>query len=222
MPLPWPPREAASLAGLPSEPLRGRTIHRVWHHHTADGTPREDPWWFASVPDDSNDGGRYDLPAPMGACYTATRPVGALLEALQAWLTTLPAAELRVRRLATIETPSDAPAAARLTARTAAGQFGITAALWAGADRPRTQAWAAAFRRDGWWAVYGGIQHDPSGQLRGHTLFDHHGAHPPTFGANWPVAASSLHDDPAVLDELDRYGIHVREPGDLPFADPPR
>lgn len=174
MPLPWPPREAASLAGFPSEPLRGRTIHRVWRHHTADGTPREDPWWFASVPDDSNDGGRYDLPAPMGACYTATRPVGALLEALQA-----------------------------------------------GADRPRTQAWAAAFRRDGWWAVYGGIQHDPSGQLRGHTLFDHHGAHPPTFGANWPVAASSLHDDPAVLDELDRYGIHVREPGDLPFVDPP-
>lgn len=221
MPLAWPPREAASLTGFPSQPLRDRTIYRVWRHRAPDGATRDDPWWFSSVPDDPDDGGRYDLPAPMGACYTATRPIGALLEALQAWLATLPAEELRLRLLATIETPSDAPPAAQLTARTAAGRFGMTAALWAGAERRRTQAWAAAFRRDGWWSLYGGIQHDPSGQLRGHALFDHEGAHPPTFATGWSVTSSSLHDEAAVLEDVERYGIDVREPGDLPFAEPP-
>lgn len=221
MPLGWPPPQAGSLRRFPAEPVRSRTIYRVWRHQLPDGTRREGPWWFGSVPDDPGEGGRYDLPAPMGACSTATRPVGAVLEAVQAWLTNLPAAELRVRRLATIEAPHDAPPAAKLTAQAAAGH-GISAALWAGTDRERTQAWAAAFRRDGWWALYGGIQHDPSGQLRGHTLFDHHGPHPPSFGQAWPHTVSSLQDDPQLVAELARYGIHVREIGDLPFADPPR
>jgi hypothetical protein len=222
MPLGWPPREAGSLARFPTEPLRSRVIHRVWRHTLDDGTVRTEPWWFASVPPTADEGGRYDLPAPMGACYTATRPVGAILEALQALLVNLPAAELRVRRLASIETPADAPAAPKLTARPTAGRYGITAALWAGSDRARTQAWAAAFRRDGWWVVYGGIQHDPSGRLRGHTLFDEQGDHPPTFGEAWPMATTTLHDDPQVVADLRRFGIHVREPGDLPYADPPR
>lgn len=221
MPLAWPPPEAGSLTRFPSEPVRSRTIYRVWRYEPGDGTGRDEPWWFASVPDDPDEGGRYDLPAPMGSCSTATRPVGAVLEAVQAWLPNLPAVELRVRRLASIGTPLDAPAAAKLSAR-AAGQHGITTALWAGTDRRRTQAWAAAFRRDGWWAMYGGIQHDPAGQLRGHTLFDQHGAHPPTFGEGWLHTTSTLHDDPRLVAELTRFGIHVREPGDLPFADPPR
>jgi hypothetical protein len=84
-----------------------------------------------------------------------------------------------------------------------------------------TQAWAAAFRRDGWWALYGGIQHDPSGRLRGHTLFDQHGPRPPSFGAAWPHTTGTLHDDPDLHAELARFGIQVRDPGDLPFADPP-
>jgi hypothetical protein len=221
MPLGWPPEAAGSLAAFPAEPTRNRTIYRVWRHDLPDGSTRESPWWFASIPERAEDGGRYDLPTPMGACYTSTRPAGAVLESLQATLTNLPAAELRIRRLATVETPPDAPAAAKLTAQVAAGRYGVTAALWAGADRRTTQAWAAAFRRDGWWGLYGGIQHDPSGRLRGHTLFDHGGAHPPTFGGSWPCAAATLHDDADVVDDLGRFGIQVREPGDLPYGPPP-
>jgi hypothetical protein len=222
MPLPWPPQQGGSLTDFPAQQIRGHTIYRVWRHVSDDGRIRDAPWWFASVPDDPADGGRYDLPAPMGACYTATQPVGAVLESLQALLTNLPAAELRVRRLAVIDAPPDAPAAAKLTAQVVAGGYGITAALWAGADRPKTQAWAAAFRRDGWWALYGGVQHDPSGRLRGHTLFDRAGEHAPTFGRGWPHTTSTLHDDESLLDDLARFGIHVREPGDLPFSEPPR
>lgn len=120
MPLAWPPRQGGSLARFPSEPIRRRTIYRVWRPGLDDGTARNGPWWFASVPDDPLEGGRYDLAVPMGTCYTATRPV-AVPEALQAFLTNLPAAELRVRRFAAIEAPQDAPAAAKLTAHAAAG-----------------------------------------------------------------------------------------------------
>lgn len=221
MPLGWPPQRAGSLAEFPAEPTRRRTIYRVWRHDRDDGTTRDAPWWFASVPEDPDEGGRYDLPAPMGACYTATRPVGAIMESLQALLTNLPAAELRARRLAAIDTPPDAPTAAKLTAQVAAGRYAVTAALWAGSDRPRTQAWAATFRRDGWWVLYGGIQHDPSGQLRGHTLFDRQGDHPPTFAESWPYTTTTLHNDVQLLEDLVRFGIQVRELGDLPYATPP-
>jgi len=221
MPLDWPPRQAAHLAAFPSEPTAGRTFYRAWRFALADGTTRDGPWWFGSVPDPPDAGGRYDLPAPMGTCYTATRPAGAVLESLQALLTNLPTAELRARRLAVIPTPPDTPPAAKLTARAGAGRYGVTAALWAGVDRQRTQAWAAAFRRDGWWALYGGIHHDPSGRLRGVALFDHAGQHPPTFGGDWSHTTRTLHDDPDLIDELAAFGIHVREPGDLPVADLP-
>ena len=85
----------------------------------------------------------------------------------------------------------------------------------------RTQRWAAALRRDGWWAVYSGVQHDPSGQLRAVTLFDAAGPHPPTWGSDWQVVVATLEDDVALHADLARYGVAVRDPGDLPFTDPP-
>lgn len=221
MPLAEPPAAAGSLAGVPSEPTRGRTLHRVWRRLTPDGTVRDSPWWFASASDDPDADGRFDLPPPMGTCYTATRPAGAVLEALQAHLVNLPRAELEVRRRAEISPPSDAPVAAKLTARVLAGTFGVTAALWAGHDRDLSQRWAAALRRDGWWAVYGGLQHDPSVRLRGHALFDHAGAHPPSSGGRWPHRTATLHDDTALHEELAGYGVNVRDPATLPYAAPP-
>lgn len=216
MPLAEPPDRAGSLADVPAEPVSGRRLHRVWR---LDGSG--DPWWYASVPDDDDDpGGRWDLPAPMGTCYTATSAVGAVLEALQAHLVNLPRAELRTRRRAQIDAPPDAPDAADVTDRQLAGR-GVTASLWAGVDRALTQRWAAAFRRDGWWALHGGIQHDPSARLRAVALFDTAGAHPPTTGSGWAYTTATLHDDGDLAGELDRFGVTVRDPGVLPYADPP-
>lgn len=220
MPLADPPPAAGSLAHLPDVRTADRRWYRIWRRTAADGTERPQPWWFASRPDSPEDGGRYDLPAPQGTCYTATSRIGAVLEALQMHLTLLPRAELAIRQLATIATPHDSPPAADLTARAAAG-VGITAAVWAGSDRARTQAWADALRRDGWWVVHSGLQHDPSGTLRGHALFDHAGAHPPSYGRHWPAQTASLHDDGDLHDELADYGIAVHDPADLPWADPP-
>lgn len=221
MPLGEPPQAAGSLAAIPAESIRGRLLHRVWRLRAADGTLRPDPWWFASVPRDPADGGRFDLPAPMGTCYAAARPVGAVLEALRMHLTNLPRAELAQRRRAEILAPDDAPGAAKLTARTLAGAHGITAGLWAGSDRALGQRWAAALRRDGWWALYGGIAHDPSGQLRSVGLFDHSGAHPPTVGGPWTCRTRTLDDDSRLFADLARYGVTVRDPGVLPYTDIP-
>lgn len=221
MPLREPPEAAGSLGTIPAEPIRGRLLHRVWRLRAGDGTLRPDPWWFASAPRHPADGGRFDLPAPMGTCYTAIQPVGAVLEALQMHLTNLPRAELALRRRAEIFAPDDAPRAAKLTTRRVAGVHGVTAALWAGSDRALSQRWATALRRDGWWAVYGGIAHDPSGRLRGVALFDHSGAHPPTIGGPWSHRTTTLDDDQRLLASLARYGVTVRDPGVLPYTDPP-
>lgn len=222
MPLTDPPAAAGSLARLPAQPLRGRTLHRVWRLRAADGTVRSAPWWFASAPaDDPAAGGRFDLPAPMGTCYLATTAVGAVLEALQARLVNLPLAELEERRRAEVTAPARAPAAAKLTAQGLAGRLGVTAELWAGRDRAATQRWAAALRRDGWWALYAGLAHDPSGRLRAVALFDHAGAHPPTGWGAWEHTSATLHDDTALHASLARYGIAIRTPGQLPVADPP-
>lgn len=220
MPLSDPPAAAGALAGLPRHALRRAHLYRVWRRDLPGGETRASPWWFASAVADAVAGGRFDLPAPMGTCYFGTRPEAALLEALQMRLTNLPRNELKIRRIAKVAAPADAPDAAMLTARTVAGTFGITVELWAGRDRILTRRWAAAIRRDGWWALYAGTAHDPSGHLRAVALFDHGGAHPPSHGDRWPWSEHRIDDDQRLVRALQRYGVSVREPGQLPWAEP--
>jgi len=223
LPLREPPIRAGSLAGLPRKALRSSRLYRIWRHELAGGGVRSSPWWFGSSdPGDPEAGGRFDLPEPLGTCYLATRPAAAVLESLQAHLINLPRAELAVRRLARLDAPGDAPDAAKLTARRAVGTIGITAELWAGRNRRLTQAWAAAMRRDGWWAIYGGISHDPSGQLRSVALFDAAGAHRPTHSAHWSYRSKRMDRDVALERSLVAYGITVRDGGQLPWASAPK
>ncbi|MGA8260550.1 MAG: RES family NAD+ phosphorylase [Arenicellales bacterium] len=221
MPLPSPPDQAGSLAGLPGRALRASRLFRVWRHDLPGGASRSTPWWFASANADETGGGRFDLPEPMGTCYFGTRPESALLEALQARLVNLPREELTVRRMARVTVPAEAPDAAMLTARRVAGEFGITAELWAGGNRALTRRWAGAIRRDGWWAIYAGVAHDPSGRLRAVALFDHAGEHAPTVGGRWRWTSRRLDADDDLERALQRFGVTVREPGRLRWAKPP-
>ncbi len=211
-----PPPEPASLAGFPGCPIGETSLFRLWRARGS--SPRPEPWWFSSKLGPA--GGRFDLPEPMGTMYTSTSRVGALLEGLQAVLTNLPIEELAVRRLATITPPPGAPDAADLCATTAAGS-GVTSAVWAGGDRALTQQWAEAFRRDGWWALHGGAHHDPSATLRVVAVFGAAGKKAPALGGVWSWTDRSVHDDPAVVEELSRWGIAVRGPGELPFVEHP-
>lgn len=220
MPLSGPPAGAGALAGIPKHPLRRRYLYRIWRRDLPGGGTRTSPWWFASAAVETSAGGRFDLPAPMGTCYFGTRSETALLEALQMRLTNLPRDELEIRRIARINAPADAPDAAMLTARSAAGELGITAELWAGRDRILSQRWAAAIRRDGWWALYAGASHDPSGRLRSVALFDHAGSHPPSHVGRWLWSERRIDNDEQLVRALHRYGVAVREPGQLPWAKP--
>lgn len=221
MPLAHPPAAAAALAGFPAIALAGRQLHRVWRYELSDGTTRELPWYFASTPAAASDGGRFDLPAALGGtCYLANDPTTAVLEALQARLRCLPMAELQVRRRVEIQAPNDAPDAADATDPAATG-FGVTAGLWADSDRARSQAWAAAFRRDGWWALHTGASHEVTGAGRTVALFDLSGEHPPT-GQHWQTSPPiRLGDDTELLQALAQRGCRPVGPGNLPSAPDP-
>lgn len=203
------PRAPGELAGLPSKAIAGAVIHRVVLRD------RTTPWWFASVPKGADETarrtrGRFDLPEPYGTCYWSTTPVGAILEAVQDFgRGLLPDVVLQARRRVEVLIPRRTRPAAWLTTGRAR-PFGVTQALWASQDRPLTQRWAAALHRAGWLSLYHGLQHDPTGRLRGITLFDHEGEHPPYDDpANWPHTTNDLHDDPALIAGLGRYGIRV-------------
>lgn len=219
MPLVEPP-PVAELAHLPGKTIVGSRLHRVYRRR------RGRPWWFASIPVDADvqmrmAAGRFDLPEPDGACYLASSPLGSVLEAFAGFgRGLLPDEELRNRLRAQVIVPEGARPAAWLTSGRVRGR-GVTQALWAGPDRPLTQMWAAALRRAGWAALFHGLQHDPTGRLRGVTLFDAAGAHPPLDDdQGWGHTDHGLHDDAAVIAGLARYGIDViRSDPDLPVVD---
>lgn len=217
MPLQDAPATAGALADFPACSISGRW-HRVWRHDLPNGTTRHDPWWFASVPV-GRPGGRFDLPPAVGGtCYLASSPTAAVLEVFQEHLPVLPVEELQPRRRVIVDAPEEAPRAADATAPAATG-FGITSGLWSTPDRAKTQGLAAAFRRDGWWAVRSGVHHDVTGHERALALFDLPGHHQPTHAGTWVTSApATLHDDAVLLDALERHGVRPSGPANLPTA----
>ncbi len=215
-----PPPAAGALSGLARRRLTGSTLFRVWRRRSPTGRARTSPWWFAPLADDPWRSGRFDLAAPLGTCYLATTLGTGLLEALRDAPALLPRAELDARRCAIVQVGAGAPAAAALTARAARG-LGVTAELWAGGDRPLTQRWAAALRRDGWWALSCGAASDPTGQARSVALFDAAGEHEPTHAGGWGFDSVDLGAE--AVAELGRYGITVLDAdAELPIARPPQ
>lgn len=222
MPLATPPTAAGSLSDFPAIAMPAE-LHRVWRYHVAEGTIRTSPWWFASAPTGTGIGGRFDLPPDVGGtCYLATSAVAATLEALQAHLALLPVAELEVRRRVSVSVSADAPPAADATAPAATGT-GVTVGLWGDADRTVTQAWATAFRRDGWWALHAGVAHDVTAKDRAVALFDASGDHAPTHAGGWEFQGPfRLDDDTDLIAALDARGVRPVGRPNLPAApDPP-
>lgn len=211
MPLGEPPAVAV-LGALGGKRLAGVRLHRIFR-----GT--RSPWWFASVTGDPGAHGRFDLPEPHGACYTARSVAASALEAFQEHSRgVLPVDELRTRRRAVVTAPPGTPRSAQLTSARSRGT-GVTAALWAGGDRGLTQRWAAQLHRAGWRALLGGVAHDPTGRLRAVTLLDRSGEHPPYDDDGWGPEVADIEDDPEVVSALDRYGYRViRTPTSLPIV----
>lgn len=201
MPLAEPP-DPAAVSGFPGRWLiQGDVLYRIhWRTYGA--------FWFSSLPDGE---GRYDLPSPHGACYTARSSAGAWLERFQTD-TTVDLAELRQHRLARITTPVDLNLA-DLAASLARG-FGVTGDIHVmDSDEYRLpRAWAAALHGVGWRGLEGRARHDPALGERTVTIFDGEGAHAP-FDDEWRCVNREVATDWDLHDEMrQRFGYVVAMP----------
>lgn len=198
MPLGQPPR--VELDAFPSAPLP-QVLHRVYRRDLS-------AWWFAAATDDPDEGGRFDLQPPAGACYLAHSKIGAVLEVFQDEVPVLPERSLQQRLRARVIVDDHAPDAADFTAPAARG-WGITLEIHTDEHRPRTRAWAEALFAAGWRALRSLIRHQSSGDLAAVTLLDQAGAHPPTVPGGWDTTSHEVVDDADLTDALADHGIEV-------------
>lgn len=141
----------STLDGFPARALStGAVLFRAHHGDRS-------PWWFGN-----DGGGRFDLPAPQGTCYTALDATSAVRERLgpvlgsRAALPESTLAEVVVSRLRLPERRS----AADLQSRGAA-PFGVTRELETMVPYAVPQAWARAFAGAGFGAVSYGPRFTP-------------------------------------------------------------
>lgn len=203
-----PPDDPAALARFPTRrpPVGpGRPLYRIFRHrHPVTGRVRR-PFFFASAPGDGG-GGRFDPPAPLGACYLAPQKAAAFLEVFR--MPVVPLEDLRARRLCTTEAPRPVATADLLAARARA--FGVTAEVHTTADRRLTQTWAQRLYQAGFRALWGQARHDPTLRQRIVALLDRAGEHPP-FGWRWRSQIGRLETDPELATALRRFGYRIVE-----------
>ena len=186
-PLAAPPAE---LGGFPAYDLAWDGV--LYRIHRSDRSP----WWF------SNDGsGRFDLLLQgAGTCYLAERPVGAFVEVFRTG-TVIPEAEVHVRTLARLRSPS-ATTLADCTASGARG-YGVTSAIHLQPDYDRTRAWAQAFADAGFGGVRYRLGHHPSGSELGVALFGQAGAQ------RFPVEKTVPIPDEVLDEARRRFSLYV-------------
>lgn len=148
-----PPINPKEVEGFPHSLSTG---HRFRAHNQNHG-----PWHFASIPSDSNHGGRFDLHEPQGTCYVADDIEAAVRERLgprfagHRWI---PESKIlqstSVSRLDPIDRPSKghlANTTAKMAARWVTREISTTL------NYPLTQEWAAAFHAAG----FVGVKYEP-------------------------------------------------------------
>lgn len=170
----------SSLAGFPTRDLGGQT--GLFRAHLADRSP----WWFGN-----DGGGRFDLPAPQGTCYTALDAETAVRERLGPVLgsrTEVPESALAGVVVSRLRLPHGRTAA-DLQSRGAA-RFGVTRELESMVPYAVPQAWARAFATAGFGAVSYGPRFTP-GDCTAVALFGPQGVAPWAQDAD-PVPAEQV------------------------------
>ncbi len=205
----------ADLAGFPQTTWHaGQRAHRVYRHTDPDtDTPRA-PLFFASGTGADHEG-RWDLPAPEGACYHADDEVVCVLESLAPDLPPggpvrlVADAWLRQRRRIEMFARVDSGPYADLKADETFG-FGVAGDLHTTDDRALTQRWAAALRRNGHAGVRAHARTPPRSDAETWTLFAKAGPATvppdPALVLGPPV---TLHDDAALLRRLRGHGVEL-------------
>jgi RES domain len=201
-----PPGDPAALRRFPTRRLAaGARLYRI--HRAGHGL-----FFFGS---EGAGRGRFDLPAPLGACYLALSGEAAFLETLaRRPVRLIPLEEVDRRRLTVAPLPRPVDAANLPVKR--AREFGLTGEIHATVDYAATRAWARALHAAGFAAMVGIPRHDVTGRQRSVTLFDREGEHPP-YGWRWRPQTTPVPD--RLLDRMERWGIRVVPiPFDLPTA----
>ena len=193
---------------VPTTPLDAFPVHRVTTerdlyraHHVDRG-----PWWFGN-----DGGGRFDLAASAGTCYTAYDPESAVRERLGPVLagrTLLPASALEDAVVSRLRLPADVDVA-DLQSRRAAG-FGATRELETMVPYAVPQAWARALAAAG----HGGVRYGPRftpGDASAVALFGEEGQR------DWPqdpqpVPAATVPGIPALVPTPRRADLTVVRP----------
>ena len=197
-----PPAEPGDLAGFPAFPVVPATV--LYRAHGAG----LGPWWFGN-----DGGGRFDLPAPHGTCYTALDADSAVRERLGPVIggrNSMPESALVDTVVSRLHVPAPVDAA-DLQERGAAA-FGVTRELETMVPYAVPQAWARALHAAGWGGVAYGPRFTP-GPSTAVALFGDHGVR------DWP-------DDPAPLSATqaspDLEQVPTPRRADLTVVRPPR
>jgi hypothetical protein len=135
----------ADLKGIPTSAPTGTRWYR--EHGFRSGVTDGGCWYFAPLPTDPDDGGRFDVPAPEGTCYFGNRERVAALERVGRFTAerkAVPADLVEGRVVTTIETGELPSKVVNLLARRAATHFGVTGELFTMSDHAMGQVWAAA------------------------------------------------------------------------------
>jgi hypothetical protein len=192
----------ADLAGFPSHPVVPATV--LYRAHGAG----LGPWWFGN-----DGGGRFDLAAPHGTCYTALDADSAVRERLGPVLggrTAVPESTLADTVVSRLHVPEPVRAA-DLQARGAA-RFGVTRELQTMVPYAVPHAWARALHREGWDAIAYGPRFTP-GPSTAVALFGEHGVR------EWPQDPAPMSASQASPD-LEQVPTPRR--ADLTVVRPPR
>lgn len=176
----------ASLAGIPTSHPTGTHWYREHSHRPGD--PDGGCWYFAPLPANPADGGRFDLPAPEGTCYFANGPRVAAMERVGRFTAQhkpVPADLVDGRVVTTIDTAGLPDKAVNLLAKRAASHFKVTGELFTMADYSVPQAWAAAIHQAGHQALVYTPRFSPSG--RAIAVFGPQGSHARATASTQPL-----------------------------------
>lgn len=161
------PPAPAALVHFPMAPPVS-TLHRLSEHATA--------WWYSSSNPAALTGGRFDLEAPHGTCYTAESLDGALVEKLLRTGTRVVATERLGELFHAVIDLHGSLAVADLAVPEATG-FGLNNEIHTTLDYRMPRRWAVALRRAGWRGLRHLLRGDPSGSTAGRALFGTTGLH---------------------------------------------
>lgn len=173
------------------------------------------PWWFSNSME-----GRFDLPAPLGACYVAAEAVNAVVEVIGADVIGGLVSTRFIGDRRIWEVPAARPTSLADSTSNGARRFGVTNEIGTVVPYSCPQQWARSLHASGFDGVQYHLRHVPSAGT-GCAVFDDASSAPAAAvrlgpggfeRTDWDVGAEHEISDGIVLEMAKEFGIHVAPP----------